>query len=89
MLKENTTDMLPLIRLKIEYGIKNYKVINTKNLDAFFTGQIANIRDYLQFYKKGSTTIIKKSKENDCCMEEMDVDEERINQEFGFKRTDR
>ena len=57
-------EMLPLIRLKIEYGIgpggqapppgqpAAYQVYKSRNIDANFQGRIANIEDYLQWHKK-------------------------------------
>ena len=43
---------LPLIRLKIEGT--GYEVIRWKRLASFFTNKIANLNDFLQFYKKSS-----------------------------------
>lgn len=44
---------LPLIRLKIENT--GYDVVRISKLEPYFKGKIANIKDFLQFYKRQVT----------------------------------
>ena len=46
---------LPLIRLRIENT--GFPVIKSKRLTDHFMNRVANIQDFLQFYKKSSNNI--------------------------------
>ncbi|CDW75302.1 dna repair exonuclease [Stylonychia lemnae] len=74
---------LPYIRLKIEYS--GYMVVKSRDLNHYFEGKIANIKDYLQFFKRQGMLATqkkrKKSQEGKSGFSEMDglIDNEEEN----------
>jgi len=51
---------LPYLRLKLEYT--GYGVIRSRDLNRFLEGKIANIKDFLHFYKKQGMLADKKQR---------------------------
>jgi hypothetical protein len=45
-------ELMPLVRLKIEYGQGNYSIVSQRKFNAYFEERISN-HDFLQWYKKG------------------------------------
>ena len=63
-------DLLPIIRLKIEYS--GYAMTRTNFVVSKYSGKIANLNDVIQFWKKGELFSLKKSLGgNDMDMEDM------------------
>ena len=59
--KENKiyNDLIPIIRLKIEYT--GYAMTRTNTILSKYSGRIANLNDVIQFWKKGEVFSLKKA----------------------------
>ena len=91
--KENKiyNDLIPIIRLKIEYT--GYAMTRTNTILSKYSGKIANLNDVIQFWKKGEVFSLKKALPggSDVEMEDMengdgDIEDEMIDTDEELKK---
>ena len=91
--KENKiyNDLIPIIRLKIEYT--GYAMTRTNTILSKYSGRIANLNDVIQFWKKGEVFSLKKALPggSDVEMEDMengdgDIEDEMIDTDEELKK---
>ncbi|MCQ2820507.1 MAG: metallophosphoesterase [archaeon] len=81
-------DLLPIIRIKIEYS--GYALIRTSFLIGKYSGKVANLNDMIQFWKKGDIFSVKRNRDigmDDEVMEGTgEMDEEMADQDEELKK---
>ena len=91
--KENKiyNDLIPIIRLEIEYT--GYAMTRTNTILSKYSGRIANLNDVIQFWKKGEVFSLKKALPggSDVEMEDMengdgDIEDEMIDTDEELKK---